>query len=116
MTPEAKSLTQVLLDHHRNVCLPANHPHDPDPYTIPYKTLCERAGVPWLTQSVGHFLQETAEWCDAKSWPPINSLAVNADTRRPGEGYDNAPNCSLETWLDQVMECIDFRGYPTTVI
>jgi len=46
MTPEAKSLTQVLLDHHRNVCLLATQPPDPDPYTIPYKTLCERAGVP----------------------------------------------------------------------
>jgi hypothetical protein len=50
MTDEAKALTQVLLHHHRNVCVPANDPHDPDLFTIPYKTLCERAGVPWLTQ------------------------------------------------------------------
>ena len=115
MTDEAKSLTQVLLDHHRTMCVPANDPHDPDPYTLPYNILCERAGVPWLTQSVGHFLQQTAEWCDAKGWPPLNSLAVNADTRRPGEGYENAPNCSLHEWHDQVMACIRFRGYSTTV-
>jgi hypothetical protein len=37
-----------------------------------------------IAKNVGHFLQETAEWCNAKGWLPINSLAVNADTRRPG--------------------------------
>lgn len=114
MTPEAQALTQVLLDHHRSVGPPANRPENLDPYTIQYGKLCERAGVPWLTRSVGHFLQETAEWCDANGWPPINSLAVN-DTGMPGDGYDGAPGCSLLQWPEQARDSIVFDGYPRTV-
>jgi len=90
MTPEAQAITQALLYHHRSLESPESRPENPDAYTIQYGKLCERAGVPWLTRSVGQFLQETAEWCESHGWPPINSLAVN-DTGMPGGGYDIAP-------------------------
>jgi len=114
MTDEAQALTQALLDHHRSMGAPANRPENPDPYTIQYGNLCERAGVPWLTRSVGQFLRETAKWCDDNGWPPINSLAVN-DTGMPGGGYDIAAGCSLLQWPEQVRDTIVFGGYPRTV-
>jgi hypothetical protein len=82
---------------------------------IPYGTLCDRAGVPYLTRGVGNFLREVAEWCHDNDWPPINSLAVNHDSLMPGEGYDLAPGCSLLHWPDQVKACITFTGYPDTI-
>lgn len=114
MTPEAQAITQALLDHHRSVGPAETRPENPDPYTIQYGKLCERAGVPWLTRSVGQFLQETAEWCAANGWPPINSLAVN-ETGMPGGGYDIAPGCSLLQWPEQVRNTIVCRSYPKTV-
>ncbi|MEE8449562.1 MAG: hypothetical protein V3S39_08005, partial [Thermodesulfobacteriota bacterium] len=91
MTAEAQALLKVLLDHHKRTCRgPSGPPRDVDAYLIPYGTLCDRAGVPYLTRGVGKFLQEVAEWCHNNGWPPINSLAVNQDTRMPGEGYDLA--------------------------
>src|SRR5260221_13743460 len=116
MTAEALALAKALLDHHaRIVQRPGGPPRDVDACLIPYGTLCDRAGLPHLTRAVGSFLQEVAEWCRDKGWPPINSLAVNQDSRMPGEGYDLAPGCSLLHWPDQVKRCIAFAGYPDTI-
>jgi hypothetical protein len=116
MSPEAASMAQVLLDHHGRVCQrPGGPPANVVACLITYKEMCERAGVPFLTRSAGHFLQQVAEWCDVNGWPPINSLAVNQETRMPGGGYDEAPGCSLVDWEAEVKACIAFTEYPNVV-
>jgi hypothetical protein len=96
MSGEARALANVLLDHHRRICRPrrlTSNAVTPDAVyqsTITYGDLCARAGVPYLTRAVARFLAEIADWCNANGWPPLNSLAVNAQTRVPGEGYDGA--------------------------
>lgn len=116
MSPEAQKLAQALLDHHRKVC----HPHTQtssnlESCLIVYADLCERAGLSCLKPNVGKFLREVAQWCHDNDWPPLNALAVNHDTRRPGRGYDSAPGCSREGWRDEVTACIDFTGYPDLI-
>jgi hypothetical protein len=116
VTPEAKALARTLLSHHRQVCRSnAGSPPSIDRCLVTYGALCERAGVPHLTHTVGHFLEEVARWCEERGWPPINSLAVNRETRMPGEGYDQAPGCSLLGWPAQLEKCIAFDGYPESV-
>src|SRR5437867_4561554 len=116
LSPEAVALTNVLLEHHARVCRrPGGPPRDVDSCLIVYGSLCDRAGLPYLTRSVGNFLQEVAEWCSDNDWPPLNSLAVNQDSRMPGECYDLAPGCSLLNWPDQLKACIAFRSYPSAV-
>jgi hypothetical protein len=77
---------------------------------LAYGVLCERAAVPWLTRSVGSFLGELATWCSESGFPPLNSLAVNAATRLPGDGYYSAEQCKL--WPTEVRACLTFDGYP----
>ena len=116
MTPEARALAQALLNHHRQVCRSrTSAQRSVDLCVIPYGLLCERAGLPYLTHSVGHFLREVAEWCTANGWPPINALAVNRESKMPGEGYDGAPGCSLLRWPEEVRACIEFDRYPEAV-
>jgi hypothetical protein len=116
MSPEARKLTQALLDHHRNVCrfLKTTGPSI-ESCLIVYGDLCERAGLSHLKPNVGKFLREVAQWCHDNGWPPLNALAVNHDNRRPGHGYDNAPGCSLERWQDDVSACIGFADYPAVL-
>jgi hypothetical protein len=111
MTAEACALAQVLLDHHRTACSPGK---DINSCLIFYGSLCDRAHVPHLVRSVGHFLCEVAEWCEENGWPPINALAVNRGSRMPGEGYDGAPGCSLTQWPDEARATVDFESYPAT--
>jgi hypothetical protein len=116
MSPEARALTQVLLDHHKKFCRSqSGEVSSTDFCLITYGALCECAGLPHLKPTVGRFLREIAEWCHANGWPPLNTLAVNHDTRRPGRGYDGAPGCSLERWQDEAAACIKFAGYPERV-
>lgn len=115
MTAEAEALAQVLLNHQRSIRRqPEDRPEDPTPFTIQYERLCERAGVPHLTYSVGLYLQQIAEWCDENGWPPINSLAVNT-TGMPGGGYEGAPGCDLLHWPQQASDSVVFAHYPRTV-
>ncbi len=111
MTAEARALAQALLRHHRQVCRGSGD-RSVDACVIPYGLLCERAGLQYLTHSIGHFLREVAEWCHANGWPPINALAVSKESRMPGEGYNAAPGCSLVRWAEEVTACIEFGGYP----
>jgi hypothetical protein len=113
MSPEAIRLTEILLEHHRTVCRPGRLIES---CLITYGPLCEKAGVPYLTQSVGIFLREVAEWCQIRNLPPINALAVNQATRMPGAGYDLAPGCSALLWPNEVRTCIDCMTYPTDVL
>jgi hypothetical protein len=104
MTPVARTLANVLLAHHRQRCLPLAHITNQvtddviKASTIEYGQLCQMASVSHLTRIVGDFLFEIAEWCDKNGWPPINSLAVNAVSHIPGEGYDKAPGCDIRHW------------------
>jgi len=113
MSPEAQKLAQALLDHHRKVCCLRNQAGSSvDSCLITYGDLCERAGLPHLKSTVGRYLREVAQWCHDNGWPPLNALAVNHDTQRPGRGYDRAPGCNRETWQDEVAASINFSGYP----
>lgn len=85
-----------------------------DSALITYKELCERAGVPNLTRHVGTILAEIAERCQKRGLPPINSLAVNAKTKKPGPGYRGAAGCSEENWKDEVGACLS-RKYPPRI-
>ena len=116
MSAEAAALAQVLLDQHRRICRPpGGPPADLDSGLITYRTLCDKADVPFLTRTVGHFLQQVAEWCQTNGWLPINSLAVNHETRMPGDGYGGAPGCSILRWPSEVQACRAFHGYPDRV-
>ena len=113
MTPEAKLLARALLDWRtENAC---DRTPTPDRCLISYGDLCKRAGVPDIRPNIGALLREIAEWCDANAWPPLNSLAVNHRTHKPGRGYHHARGCSLEHWPDEVRACICFTGYPKSI-
>lgn len=113
MRPETHRIGQSLLDHHRTVRrTPGSQLSDNaiNRSLIAYSTLCERAGVPWLVRTVGSYLGEVASWCSEYGYPPINALAVNAQTRMPGDGYYGAEQC--HHWPREVRECLVFQGYP----
>ena len=117
MKPEAGALAQALLSHQRAVCRSQGRELKAvDRCVITYGDLCERAGLPHLKPTVGKYLREVAQWCHDKGWPPLNALAVNHETRRPGHGYDGAPGCSLARWQDEVAACINFTGYPDSIL
>ena len=116
MSPEAQRLAQALLDHQRKVY----RTHSDECFNvvscvITYGDLCAQAALPHLKATVGQYLREIAEWCHHNRWPPLNALAVNHDTLRPGRGYDGAPGCSLERWDDEATACIKFADYPDRV-
>lgn len=116
MSPEARKLAQALLDRHKEACRPQTEAGTSvDSCLVTYGDLCERAGLPHLKPNVGKFLREVAQWCHDKNWPPLNALAVNHETRRPGRGYDSAPGCNQERWQDEVTACITFAGYPNSI-
>jgi hypothetical protein len=114
MTEEARALARALLNHHRQVRASGGS-SDPASCVITYGDLCERAGLSHLKPTVGRYLREIAKGCHDNGWPPLNALAVNHETRRPGRGYDGAPGCSRERWQDEVTACINFAGYPDSI-
>ena len=116
MSPEAQKLAQSLLDHHRRVCrFQSKASPSIDSCLIAYGDLCEQSGLSRQKPNVGKFLREVAQWCLDNGWPPLNALAVNHDTQRPGRGYDSAPGCSLTHWKDDAIACIKFADYPTVI-
>ncbi len=110
MKAESVALANALLEHHRERCITGTEA--PDDWTISYGELCRNAGVEHILRPVGSFLQEVAVWCAESGYPPLNSLAVNGESRRPGDSYEVAPNCSLLGWPDEVARCIAYRDYP----
>jgi len=114
MTAEARALARALLDYRGRVSAAGQSP-DPEFCIITYGDLCERAGLPHLKPTVGKYLREIAEWCHDNGWPPLNALAVNHETRRPGRGYDGAPGCRRERWEEDVIACINFADYPDVI-
>lgn len=120
MTGEARAICQALLDHHRAVV--ARHPPGAgtqikiDRYLIAYGDLCQNAAVSWLVRKVGPRLLEVAKWCRDQGYPPLNSLAVNATTRVPGDGYDGAGGFKGAEWPAEVESCVRWRDYPSTIL
>src|SRR5262249_11979412 len=113
MTPEAQQLAQALLDHHRKFCrLQSVETSNTESCLIAYGDLSDLPGVSQLKPMVGKVLLEVAQRFQNNGWPPLNALAVNHDTQRPGQGYDRAPGCNRETWQDEVAAVINFAGYP----
>jgi hypothetical protein len=116
-TDEARVLANILLEHHRY--LRKDLKLTPDTLTpqhmLPYGELCARADLKYLTRTVGYFLAQVAEWCYERRFPPLNSLAVNAESREPGNGYDGAAGCSLEHWWDEVKACVACKSYPQEI-
>ena len=115
MKTESKLLANALLVHHRQVV--AAHPPGKTivagHYSIAYGVLCQRAGVP-NGPIIGAFLREVAEWCAAEGHPALNSLAVNATSGIPGEGYDGAGGFQIIHWPAELDRCVRYRGYPAT--
>src|SRR5262245_56149560 len=119
MKPVSRALCNELLKHHQQVCVnvPAGQINIKN-YVIAYGELCRRAGCKELVGVIQSFLQEIAIWCNTRPEPipPINALAVNQDTLQPGDGYDNAPGCSIAHWPDEAEKCIRFTKYPQTCV
>jgi hypothetical protein len=114
MRVETELLAACLLKHQKTL----KGKRTPDTVVpndlVPYKRLCEEAGVPHLTRGVGDFLDEIAEWCRARGLPPLNSLAVNGETMMPGAGYNDAKGSDAFTpitWWKDVQACIA-QEYP----
>ena len=86
----------------------------PKGHLISYSALCRQAGVPFLTQAAGGPLHDIAVYCDGHGWPPINALAVNAQSRYPGPGYFAAPGCSntFDGWVSDVQSVLTYPSYP----
>lgn len=117
MTPIAYELGNALLERHRRLCAPLDIQRSEevtrkmiDDSVISYKTLCESINAGEVTHGVGKFLFELAKWCEASGVPPINSLAVSAQSKNPGTGYFLAPGG--EDWDLRVKECIAYKSYP----
>lgn len=115
-TPEARTLANILLEHHRFL---RDHlkltPDTVQPkHMLPYGELCTRAGMDYLTRGVGHFLPQVAQWCLSNGLPPLNAMAVNAQTKMPGDGYYAAAGSHLDWWND-VQACIACSKYPQQV-
>lgn len=81
---------------------------------LPYGKLCDDVGLPYLTRGVGFFLGELAQWCHDHGFPPLNSLAINAEEMKPGPGYDGAAGCSEITWWEEVRACVGAE-YPARI-
>lgn len=116
MYAESLALLRALLAHHRFVCVPRADGTFPPrgQCTRAYTPICDTAGVPHIARAPGVYLRQVAEWCAARGFPPLNALAVNADSGIPGYNYDGAGGFSLANWETDVEECIRFRGYPQT--
>jgi hypothetical protein len=105
MSREAELIANELLRHQKQIKKQA---------LVTYKELCKRAGVPFNRNTVGHFLFEIAGWCDKKGLPPINALAVNKQTGRPGHGFAGAPGSSDARWPQDIGRCLTSK-YPSSV-
>lgn len=111
------ALANVLLEHRavRVLLHPPGKKVFEKNYTITYSDLCQRARFPGSPQSVGQFLGEIAQWCADNDLPPLNALAVNADTGIPGESYDGAAECSIANWPAELEACVRCAAYPPKV-
>lgn len=79
-----------------------------------YAVLIERARVPLSPKNCGRQMEHIAEWCKEHSLPPLNALAVNADSHMPGEGYDGAADdyCHIRRWPEEVEAVRQCGEYP----
>jgi hypothetical protein len=121
MGPKATAICQVLLAHHKRTCghadFVADDIHADVVYSscLTYLDVSKLAGGPMPT-FMGPFLDEVTLWCQKRGYPSLASLVVNAKSRRPGPGYDQAPNLTLADWPNEVRRCIGFKRYPERAV
>src|SRR5690242_17938156 len=116
VSPVARAICQALLDHHRHSCRTDEGGARPaESCLITYGVLGRQAVDPAVVRTVGLFLRVVGVGCQEKGSPPLNALAVNQDSRMPGDNYEVAPGCSLLDWPTQAQACIAFTGYPASV-
>lgn len=117
MKRESRLLANELLAHHRKVTKsnPPGRKIIEANYTIPYGRLCSLAGVPHVLPVINQFLCEVAEWSSASGYPALNALAVNADTRIPGDGYDGAGGFEIVHWPAELDRCVRWTSYPVAI-
>ena len=111
----AKAIAQALLDHHRRSCRPVQSSAEITDAVIrrclvSYDEIIALARVNLIPRGMGVPLRAVARWCVLRDWPPLPSLVVRSDTRKPGDGYENTPGLS-GSWEIDVRECIAFKGY-----
>ena len=105
LKPQVQKLLRELLKHQARMRKEV---------LINYKSLCERAGVPFNRATIGHFLYDVADWCERKGLPPINALVVQKASGNPGFNYSNAPG-GRRSWAETVGECLTSKKYPKKV-
>lgn len=77
---------------------------------ISYASLCENAHLGReFARTSRLFLFEIAEECERRDWPPLNALAVNAQSGYPGDGYNQAPGTF--NWEGDVKRVVAFTDY-----
>jgi hypothetical protein len=110
-----RSVAQALLNYQREV-QQLGHGLPAESYCTAYADACELAGLPRsYARCLRWPLLRIARWCDTNGWPHLNALVVNAIRRRPGGGFEGAGQCTLESWENDVLSCINFHGYPEVV-
>jgi len=113
MTSEARALARVLVYHHSNLGLRAHGltDIDPDPFLITRRFM-SASGRPFSYSDRRTFPTRSCSMVRGEWLAATKSLAVNRETRRPGEGYDNARGCNLVEWHNDVIRCITYDRYP----
>ena len=115
-TDEARMLANIVLEHHGYL---RGHlwltPDTVQPkHPLPYGEHWTRAGLGYLTHGVDHFFGQVAYWCQSNGLPLLNALAVNAQTKMPGDGYYAVAGSHLN-WWSNVQACIACGKYPQQV-
>jgi hypothetical protein len=101
MTAQALAIGNELLRIHQEMCRSGQDRTSVDGRTIRYKSLFDRAGVPF-SRDCGPPLAEIAEWCADSGYPPFHALVVN-QSGEPGFNYDgSAGGCRLDNWCNEV--------------
>jgi hypothetical protein len=113
LNPIERALYEELRNHHAEVRRTMMH----EPVInigIYYGELIDRAAVPLNPKNCGTQMGHIAEWCKEHILPPLNALAVNAESHTPGEGYDGAAGnyCHIMRWPEEVEAVRQCREYP----
>lgn len=122
LSPIAQEFARILLQHHRDACLPlgVNSPElvsreQITDCVITYGQLCQplsdESNLRCASVGAGRYLGEIDRVCtDELKLPPINALAVNKQQKSPGGRYPGGAK-----WEREVSECIVCKSYPSSI-
>lgn len=83
-------------------------------YTINYQALAAEAKIPWSRRSMSLHLGYIRDAiCTKRNLPPINQLAVNKQTWRPGDSvlpakFKVPPDAEEHLWRGMVLQVFAF--------